>query len=289
MNEKIRTIRIVATHRIRETLLSPAFYVLLSAALAFIWFSFTNFCQAIDSDGLNLTRSPFLEQISKFVNGFFGKYATEGLFARGPFLFTFTIVFFPFVLYLGATTSYKLGNEKSTGACQLIIFGPVNLTPYYLSFLVRDAVVTLGCLVLVYAAFLAGSLTVNMIMDITFYSTLAVSLFFALAMLAYAILASTLATNGFSALSIYLGSVLVFLILYLGSLMSVSEYSVNAGTVIAGFLQVVSPFFYWQMSLGAIEHGNWLLFLFSILVLAAITAGLVVLSHFLSRTRSVKV
>jgi hypothetical protein len=289
MNARIRAIRIVAEHRIKETLLSPALYVLLSVFLVFIYFSFTSFCQAIDSDGLNLSRSALLEQLSKFIVSMFGKYAGEALFARGPFLFTFTLVFFPFILYLGISTSFKLGNEKSTGACQLIVFGPVNLTPYYLSFLVKDMFFTLVCLVLVLASFIAGSLTVNMVMDITFYGNLAAAVFFALAMLSWAVFASTLASNGFTALSVYLGTVFVFLILYIGSLMSVSEYTVNPASIIAGILQFVSPFYYWQMSLGAVEHGAIPLFLLSLLGLAAVSTGLIAASHFLSRTRSIKV
>jgi len=52
---------------------------------------------------------------------------------------------------------------------------------------------TAGCLAVILAVFLAGSLTVNMVMDITFYGALATALFFALALFSYAILASTLA------------------------------------------------------------------------------------------------
>ncbi|MBN1411055.1 MAG: hypothetical protein JW969_09435 [Spirochaetales bacterium] len=289
MNEKVRVIGIIARTRIKETLLNPALYVLITGALVFTYYSLVDFINAIDSDGLNLAKTPILELVSGLMTSFFGRTASENLFAHGPFLFTFIVIFFPFILYLSISTAFKLGNEKSTGACQLVIFGPVNITPYYLSFLIRDIFFTLGYIFLVCILFTAGSLVTNMVVDPTFFLSAVSSFFMAIALLSYGILASSLASNGFTSLSIYLSSVAVFFVLYIGSLMTISEYTINPATVIGLVLQVFSPFFYWQASLTAVEHGNWLVFLLDVFALVLITSVLMVATHFLSRIRSIKV
>ena len=90
----------------------------------------------------------------------------EKLFSEGPFQFVFYISFIPVFLYLSFSTVFHFGLEKKVGAIELLAYGPVDGTSYFLAFYIKDVVLTILYLLVLVLFLSAAALLNNLVLDI---------------------------------------------------------------------------------------------------------------------------
>jgi len=196
--------------------------------------------------------------------------------------------FLPVLLFLAASSVYRFGLERKVGAVELLAYGPADGTSYFLAFLAKDLAATL-----LYLAALTGFLAVtaalhNLVLGPTFFHCLALLPFFAAAVYAWGIFASTLTDNSASALAVFLALMVFFLLVFLGSFTIVGGYVASLSTVLAWIVRWFSPLFYWDQALRAAEGARWPLYLLHLVLLLVVAAAVLAASHLILRARGVR-
>ncbi len=289
MNYRINATRAIAKRKIFETFISPGFYIALSIGLLLGYFLVNGFVGSIDSSGLNYGLNPVYELIARFLSGAFGETFVIKLFAEGPFLFALYISFIPFLFYLAISSVFKFGFEKKVGAIELITYGPADGTSYVLASFVKDVFFTLIYLVIVVIFFAVSAAVNNLILGPMFFYSLILIVFLAIALYAYGIIASVLTDNAASGIALFLGIVLFFIIVKMGSFAIVSSYVVNLSNVFAWIVKWFSPLFYWGLGLSGIDYGNVGLYILGMFLNLVLTVLLLFISHLVLRIRGVRV
>ena len=121
-----------------------------------------------------------------------------------------------------------------------------------------------------------------------FFSSLVILFFLCIAIYGYGILAASLTDNSASAIALFLGLILVFSIVMIGSFTVVSGYVRNLASVFAWVIQWISPLFYWDLALRFAEVGNWGLYALGALLLLVLAAAVLALSHLTMKVRGVR-
>ncbi len=288
MNLRAHSTTVLAKRRILETLISPGFYVAQTVGLVLAYFLVSGFVKAIDSSGFNHQLYPMYELIGRSLVGAFGETFVEKLFAEGPFLFTLYIAFLPVLLYLAVSSVFRFGLEKKVGAIELLAYGPADGTSYFLAALIKDVLMTLIYLAVLLVFLLVSAALNNLILGPAFYFNLIVLFFFSIAVYAYGILASSLTDNSASAVAVFLGLILFFFIVMMGSFTIVSGYVRNLASVFAWVVKWISPLFYWDLALGYVEVGSWGLYFAGILLLLVLSGAVLLVSHVIMKARGVR-
>jgi len=288
MNQRIHATNVLAKRRILETLISPGFYVAQTIGLVLAYLLVIGFVRAIDSSGFNYALNPAYELIGRSLVGAFGETFVEKLFSEGPFLFTLYVAFLPVLLYLAVSSVFRFGLEKKVGALELLAYGPADGTSYFLAALIKDILMTAIYLVVLFVFLLIAGLLNNLILGPSFYQSLIILFFLSSAIYAYGIFASTLADNSASAIAIFLGLILFFIIIMMGSFTIVSGYVRNLASVFAWIVKWISPLFYWDLALRVIAVGNWGVYFLGIGLLLALTAVILFISHLTIKARGVR-
>jgi hypothetical protein len=112
--------------------------------------------------------------------------------------------------------------------------------------------------------------------------------FLSLALFAYGVLASMLTANAASSLALFLGVVVFFLMVLLGSFSIVSDYVRNLSWAVAWAVGWISPFFYGNLGLQAVAAGDSLGFVGGLALLALLAAAVLLASHLIIRVRGVR-
>lgn len=288
MNDRAHAAAVLAKMRIQETLISPGFYVAQTIGLVLAYFLVSGFVRAIDSSGFDYQLYPAYELIVRSLVGAFGGTFVDKLFAEGPFLFTLYVAFLPVLLYLSVSSVFRFGLEKKVGAIELLNYGPVDGTSYFLASLIKDILMTLIYLAVLLLFLLIAAALNNLILVPTFYYSLIMIFFFSIAISAYGIFASSLTDNSASAIAVFLGLILFFIIVMMGSFTIVSGYVRNLASVFAWVVKWISPVFYWTLGLGYVETGNWGLYLVSISLLLVLSGVILFISHLIIKARGVR-
>ncbi len=288
MNLRAHSTAVLAKRRILETLISPGFYVAQAVGLVLAYFLVSGFVKAIDSSGFNYQIYPMYELIGRSLVGAFGETFVEKLFAEGPYLFTLYIAFLPVLLYLAVSSVFRFGLEKKVGAIELLAYGPADGTSYFLASLIKDVLMTLIYLAVLLVFLLVSSALSNLILGPAFYYNLLVLFFFSIAVYAYGIFASSLTDNSASAVAVFLGLILFFFIVMMGSFTIVSGYVRNLASVFAWIVKWISPLFYWNLALGYVEVGSWGLYFAGILLLLVLSGAVLLVSHLIMKARGVR-
>jgi hypothetical protein len=288
MNYRVHATMVLARRRIQETVIGPGFYVAQAIGLVPAYLLVAGFVRAIDSSGFDYQLNTAYELIGRSLVGAFGATFVEKLFSEGPFLFTLYIAFLPALLYLAVSSVFRFGLEKKVGALELVTYGPADSTSYFLAALIKDILLTAVYLVeLLVFLFIAGLLN-NLILGPSFYYSLLTVFFLSIAIYAYGILASSLTDNAASAVAVFLGCFLFFIIIMMGSFTIVSGYVHNLSSVFAWIIKWISPIYYWDLALRFAEAGNWSVYFLGILLLLVLSALVLLVSHLIMKARGVR-
>ena len=288
MSPRLRATAVIARRRILETVISPGWYVALTIGLLLAYLLVAGFVRAIDSSGFAFTLDPAYDLIGRSLAGAFGTTFVSKLFAEGPFLFTLYVGFLPVLLYLAVSSVFRFGLEKKVGALELLTYGPADATAYFLAALVKDLLLTLLSLAVLLLFLLVAAGINNLVLGPAFFASLVILFFLCIAIYGYGILAASLTDNSASAIALFLGLVLVFSIVMVGSFTVVSGYVRNLASVFAWVIQWVSPLFYWNLALRFAEVGNWGLYALGALLLLVLAAAVLALSHLTMKVRGVR-
>ena len=288
MSPRLRATSVIARRRILETVISPGWYVALTIGTLLAYLLVAGFVRAIDSSGFDFTLDPAYDLIGRSLAGAFGTTFVSKLFAEGPFLFTLYVGFLPVLLYLAVSSVFRFGLEKKVGALELLTYGPADATAYFLAALVKDLLLTLVSLVVLLLFLLVAAGLNNLVLGPAFFSSLVILFFLCIAIYGYGILAASLTDNSASAIALFLGLILVFSIVMIGSFTVVSGYVRNLASVFAWGIQWVSPLFYWNLALRFAEVGNWGLYALGALLLLVLAAAVLALSHLTMKVRGVR-
>ena len=288
MSPRLRATAVIARRRILETVISPGWYVALTIGLLLAYLLVAGFVRAIDSSGFDFTLDPAYDLIGRSLAGAFGTTFVSKLFAEGPFLFTLYVGFLPVLLYLAVSSVFRFGLEKKVGALELLTYGPADATAYFLAALVKDLLLTLLSLAVLLLFLLVAAGLNNLVLGPAFFASLVILFFLCIAIYGYGILAASLTDNSASAIALFLGLVLVFSIVMVGSFTVVSGYVRNLASVFAWVIQWVSPLFYWNLALRFAEVGNWGLYALGALLLLVLAAAVLALSHLTMKVRGVR-
>jgi len=288
MNQRAHATSVLARRRIFETLISPGFYVAQTIGLVLAYFLVAGFVRAIDSSGFDYQLYPAYELIGRSLVGAFGATFVEKLFSEGPFLFTLYIAFLPVLLYLAVSSVFRFGLEKKVGALELLTYGPADSTSYFLAALIKDILMTGIYLVVLLVFLLVAGILNNLILGPSFYYSLIILFFLSIAIYAYGIFASSLTDNSASAIAVFLGLILFFMIIMMGSFTIVSGYVRNLASVFASIIKWISPLFYWDLSLRFVEVGNWGMYFIGILLLLVLSTAVLLISHLTMKARGVR-
>jgi len=288
MNQRAHATSVLAKRRILETLISPGYYVAQTIGLVLAYLLVAGFVRAVDSSGFNYTLNQAYELIGRSLVGAFGATFVEKLFSEGPFLFTLYIAFLPVLLYLAVSSVFRFGLEKKVGALELLAYGPADGTSYFLAALIKDILMTaIYLVVLLLFLFIAGLLN-NLILGPSFYYSLVILFFLSIAIYAYGIFASSLTDNSASAIAVFLGLILFFIIIMMGSFTVVSGYVRNLASVLAWIIKWISPLFYWDLALRFVEMGNWGMYFIGVALLLLLSVVVLFISHLTIKTRGVR-
>ena len=288
MNQRAHATTVLARRRILETLISPGYYVAQTIGLVLAYFLVAGFVRSIDSSGFDYQLYPAYELIGRSMVGAFGATFVDKLFSEGPFLFTLYVAFLPVLLYLAVSSVFRFGLEKKVGALELLAYGPADGTSYFLSALVKDILATAIYLVVLLVFLLVAGVLNNLVLGPSFYYSLIILFFLAIAIYAYGIFASCLTDNSASAIAVFLGLILFFIIILMGSFTIVSGYVRNLASVFAWIVKWISPLFYWDFALGFVEVGNWGMFFLGIVLLLVLSAVVLFISHLTIKARGVR-
>jgi hypothetical protein len=289
MNYRAHATKTLAIKRLTETLVSPAFYITISASLLIGCFFVSDFVTMIGSDGINTGKSQVYGLVFNMIRGIFGELFTDRLFAQGPYLFAISLSFFIFITYLAMSTVMQFGNEKSSGALEVIASGPADETCCFLGYFAVNVALSALFLCAATIIFIVSALITNMTLTATYFSYLVFLLIGSVVTFAYCTLASVLTRTAITSLAFLTAGLAIFGAVQFGMYGTVSE----SGNIIAGsvsfVIQWISPFFPMNFGSEAAEYGSIVQFLASILVPIAVCAGILGGSHFISRKRGVRI
>ena len=288
MNHQLHATAVIARRRILETVISPGYYVALTIGLVLAHLLVAGFVRTVDSSGVNLSLVPAYDLIGRGLAGAFGNTFTAKLFAEGPFLFTLYVAFLPVLLYLAVSTVFRFGLEKKVGALELITYGPADATAYFLAALIKDLLMTAVSLVVLLGFLLAAAGFNNLVPGPSLFRNLPILWCAAGAIYGYGILAAALTDNSASAVALFLGVILVFAVVMIGSFTVIGGYVRNLASVFSWAIKWISPLFYWDLALRSAEVGNWGMYVAGALLLAALAAAVLTVSHLVMKMRGVR-
>ena len=288
MNYRWHAVKTISRRRIFETFISPSFYIAMSLGLVLGYLLVAGFVDSVDSSGLNYGLNPIYELLAKALSGAFGDTYVFKLFSEGPFLFALHVSFFPFLIYLALSGVFKFGFEKNVGALELLTYGPADGTSCFLAFVIRNILFSLVYLIVLLVYFVVVALINNLVLGPQFFFALILMLFLCLAVFAYGALTSVLANNSSVGVAIFVGGILFFALIQMGSFTIISGYVKSLSSALAGLIQWVSPLYYWNQGFSAVDYGNVAGLLINLIFLVGLTFVILLASHFVMTARGVR-
>jgi hypothetical protein len=198
------------------------------------------------------------------------------------------VAFIPFLIYLAVSAVYRFGFEKNVGAMELVMYGPADGTSCFLAFILRNLLFTVlyGAVLLLF--FWITALASNLVLGPQFFYALAMMFFLALVVYAYGALTSVVSANSSVGTALFAGILIFLILIQMGSFTIVSGYVKSLSSLVASIVKWVSPLFYWNTGLSSMDFGFVGGFLLNMLYLVVLTAALLVLSHFIVKTKGVR-
>ena len=288
MNHRLHATAVLAKRRIFETLISPGYYVAQTVGLVLAYLLVAGFVRSIGSSGFDYELHPAYGLIGRTLVGAFGTTFADKLFAEGPFLFTVHIAFLPVLLYLAVSSVFRLGLEKKVGALELLTYGPADATSSFAATLIKDMLMTAIYLVALLLFLLVAAGLNNLVLGPSFFASLGILFFLAIAFYGYGILAASLADNSASAVAAFLGAIFVFIVIMMGSFTVIGGLVRSVSSVFAWVVRWISPLFYWDLASRSAEVGNWAMYAVGALLLVVLSAAVLFVSHVTMSVRGVR-
>jgi hypothetical protein len=288
MSRRMHAAAVIARRQVQETLLSPGFYVTLALGLLLGVFLVRGFAAALDSSGFNPSLSPLYDTLGRFLAGSFGGGFLAKLFSEGPFLLAVIVSFAPVFAYLAIASVFRFGLEKTAGAVELLTYGPADGTSYVIGTFLKDTVLSLAALAAITVFMAISAAAGNLVLGPLFFWALPVLFLAALAVFAYGTLCSIIASNASSALALFVGVLLVFLVILGGSYSIASAPVRSVTSVAAAVVQWISPFFYAAMCFRGLQGAGAGVLAAGIALLAALAAVLLAVSHLIITGKGVR-
>lgn len=288
MNMRLHSAKVISREKIYETFITPGYYIVLTLGFLLSYFLINGFVHSVDSSGFDFSLSPLYSSLGKTITGAFGEAMMETLFMEGPFLFTFFIFLIPVLFFISFSSVFSFGLEKKVGALELVSYGPSDGTSYFLAVFVRDILFAVLSILLFLLFALAASATNNLVLGPRFLLTLPAGIFFSVVIFAYGILVNGITDNGGSAVILFLGIILLFAVLFFGTLSLAGGYAQSLFNTFSWILQWFSPFYYLGLCMRAVETGNAALFVLGILVSLVLAGGILFISHVIFKNRGVR-
>jgi len=287
MSFRMHAALVIAKRRIFESYLSPGYYIAQAVGLLLSYFLISGFVSSIDSSGFNYMLNPLYELIGRSLSGTFGLTFLKKLFASGPFQFVFYVSIIPVFLYLSLSTVFHFCLEKKVGAIELLTYGPVDGTSYFLAFFIKDMVLTILYLLLLILFLSAAALLNNLVLGLAFFYVLVVVFFMMMLLYTISIMISVLTDSSASAIALYIAVIFLFLIVLMGSFTIISTYITSFSSVLSWVINWVSPFFYGGLAISFIEAGYIVNYLLILLVMTVLSCLFLLLSHLVIKVKGV--
>ncbi len=288
MNYRMNSTVAIGRHRLRESLIHPGFYLSLTISLLMGYAFVAAFVRSIDSSGFNYHANPLYDFVGGVLSGAFGSTILSRVFADGPLLFAMNVSFLPVLLYLSMTSVYRFGTEKSSGAIELLTYGPSDGTSYFLGSLAKDVLLSAAALLALILFFSLAGIVDNIAVTPRLFEEVFLLLFSAVAIFAYGILVSSITDSANSALSLFFAGFVLLAVSLVGSYAIVGGYVRSLSTIAAWIVQWFSPFFYWSLGTKAAIAGEFGGFVLGIAGLIVLTVAVLTASHFIIRSRGVR-
>ena len=288
MKASIRSGLVIGWRQLFESLLSPGFYIMLSVGLALGSVLVAGFTGSIGSSGFDPQASPLYDLISRSLSGAFGSTFVEKLFAEGPFLFALVAAFLPVSVYLAIASVFRFAQERSAGAVELLVYGPADGTSYILAAFLKDLILSAVSLAFIAAAFAVEAALTNLLLGPLFLWALAALFLLSASFFAYGLLCSIVVVSSSSAIALFLGISLVFSLVFAGSFTIVGAPVRTLSSTAAAFLSWISPFFYAGMIFRGVQAGSQGAVLAGLLLLAFLSALLVLAGRLIIDAKGVR-
>jgi hypothetical protein len=289
MNNTLAMTLVIAQKKIKETLISPAFYILLTAGLLLVYFITSGFTDIIQSNGLHPEGNAFFEILFSVLSGTLGDSFLERLFAEGPFVLILYLSAVPFLIYLTFSSLFKLGYEKTTGALELVVYGPVGVHSYILGSMVRNIFFMTGYLILITLLSGISALFTNLVLGPVFFTSMILLFFLSFTLCSLCIFCSVIPRYSFASLALFILVTAFFAIIQMGTLASVRGNASSIWSFFAGIIQFISPLFYFMNGLSAINYRNVFSYLLSICILLVMSGVFIWISYFIARKKGVTI
>lgn len=288
MSYTLHAVKTIAARRVRETFINPGFYITVTIGLIIGHVLVSGYASSVGSSGFTYDLNPVYHQILRTLSGLFGESFVDKLFAEGPYLFALLCAYLPMFLYLSLSSVFQFGNEKNTGAFELLLYGPSSNISFSLSFLVRDFLFSLITVLSLTLFFILTAVLSNLVLGERLFYFVVMLLFISLAIYAYGLCMSSVTSSPASSVTLFMGLLIFFILLQIGSFAITGEYVRSLSATIAWIVQWFSPFYYWSLGMRSVEYGNLILLFISLLSLIGLTALLLFMSHIVLSYRGVR-
>jgi hypothetical protein len=287
MNNISRTILVIARKKIKETFVSPVFYIIVTCGFLAAYSIFSGFIDTIKSDGINPEQNPLYEILFSFLTGIFGSSYPERLFAEGPFTLALYVSTLPFIMYLSFSSLFKLGYEKITGALELVVCGPVGVHSYLLGSFIRNLFFTITYSTAITLLSGLGAFITNTVPGPVFFASLLMLLLLSLALFSLCLFCPVISRYGFASLTFFVVITVFFIVIQTGTLASAQGYVRTVWSAVSGIIQFISPLFYFMNGLAAIDYGDAGGYLFNSFILILISGLLTAGGYLISQKKGV--
>ncbi len=288
MNHTLHAVKTIAARRVRETFITPGFYITVTIGLIIGHLLVFGYASSVGSSGFVYDLHPVYHQVQRTLSGLFGESFVDKLFAEGPYLFALLCAYLPVFLYLTLSSVFQFGNEKNTGAFELLLYGPSNNISVSLSFLLRDFLLSIITMLSLTLFFILTAVLSNLVLGERLFYSLLLLLFISLAINAYGLCMSSVTSRPASSVTLFMGLLIFFVLLQIGSFAITGEYVRSLSSTIAWIVQWFSPFYYWTLGMRSVEYGNLILLFISLLSLIGLTTLLLFMSHIVLSYRGVR-
>ncbi|MBN2534825.1 MAG: hypothetical protein JXB88_18230 [Spirochaetales bacterium] len=287
MNSIPGVILVITRKKIKETLLNPIFYIIITFGYVIVYIIASGFTDIIRSDGINPEQNPLFEILFSFLTGTSGASFLERLFAEGPFTLALSLSLIPLLLYLLFSSLFKLGYEKTTGALELVVCGPVGVHFYILGSFLRNLFFLIAYLLSITLLSALGAIITNTVLGTVFFTSMIMLFILSLALFSLCIFCSVISRYSFASLAFFVVISGFFTVVHFGTLASVQGNVQDIWQAITGIVQFVSPLYYYMNGLAAIDYGDIAGYVINILILVLISAILTGSGYIISRKKGI--
>jgi hypothetical protein len=246
------------------------------------------FIGAIDSSGFNYTLHPVFDLITRSLSGAFGGTFVTKLFSEGPCVFGLFFSFLPMLFYLASSSVFKFGHEKNTGIIELIIYGPADGTSYIIASLIKDLILTIFYIAEILVFNWITAVINNLALGPMYFYFMGILFFLSMTVYSYGIFSSVITENPASALTLFIGIILFFSIIQMGSFMIIRGYISNFSNITASIIKWISPLFYLNLGIKAFYFRGIANYAESLVLFLGLNFVLIFSSHLILKIRGIR-